>query len=153
MKPSNTLSTQNTMTPVPPLHKHSISIFAPRLHFINRERMKKLGANVVIRPFRAYPELLVRSLVATGTEEVLENLFIHEGDHMIRLNFFFNEKVWADIVCRFVTADAGIPMAYVNETSVHVNPPPNTTCSGTGIILLIKATQHVTVKDAEKCLL
>lgn len=119
---------------------------------INRKRMEKLGIDVVIRPVRAYPELLVRSMVATGTEKVLENLFIHEGDHMIRLDFFFKEKVWSDIVCRFVTADAGIPMAYVNETGVHVNPPPNTTCSGTGIILLIKATQHVTVKDAEKCL-
>ena len=29
-------------------------------------------------------------------------------------------------------------MAYINETGVHVNPPPNITCSGTGIILLIK---------------
>ena len=44
-------------------------------------------------------------------------------------------------------------MAYINETGVHVNPPPNITCSRTGIILLIKATQHVTVKDAENCLL
>ena len=52
--------------------------------------MEKIGADVVIRPVRAYQELLVRSLVANGTEKELENLSINEGDHMIRLNFFFN---------------------------------------------------------------
>lgn len=120
---------------------------------INRQRMKKLGAHVTIRPIRAYPELLVRSLVATGTEEVLENLFIHEGDHMIRLDFTFEEKIWSDIVCRFVTAGIGIPMAYINDSGVHVNPLPNTTCSGTCIISLIKSSQQVTTQDAKNCLL
>ncbi len=120
---------------------------------INRERMKKLGADVVIRPIRVYPELLVRSLVASGTEEVLENLFTHEGDHMIRLDFPFKDKIWSDIVCRFVTSGAGIPMAFINDSGVHVNPLSNTVCSGTGIISLTKSSQRVTVDDAKKCLL
>ncbi len=120
---------------------------------INRQRMKKLGANVIIRPIRAYPELLVRSLVAIGAEEVLENLFIHDGDHMVRLDFSFKEKVWSDIVCRFITAGIGIPMAYINDSGVQVNPLPDTSCSGTSIITLIKSSQSVTVQDAEKCLL
>jgi voltage-gated potassium channel len=119
---------------------------------INRQRMKKLDANVIIRPIRAYPELLVRSLVATGTEEVLENLFIHEGDHMVRLDFHFEKKIWSDIVCRFVTAGLGIPMAFINDDGVQVNPLPNAVCSGNSIISLIKSTQNVTVQDAQKCL-
>ncbi len=119
----------------------------------NRERMKNLGADVVIRPIRVYPELLVRSLVASGSEEVLENLFTHEGDHMIRLDFSFEEKIWSDIVSRFVTAGAGIPMAYINESGIQINPLPHIVCSGTGIISLIKTSQHVTVSDAKKCLL
>jgi len=114
--------------------------------------MKKLGADVVIRPIRVYPKLLVRSLVASGTEEVLENLFTHEGDHMIRLDFPFKDKIWSDIVSRFVTAGVGIPMAYINESGIQINPLPHTVCSGIGIISLIKSSQHVTVNDAKKCL-
>lgn len=119
----------------------------------NRLRMKKLGAEIVIRPIRAYPELLVRALEASGTEQVLEDLFIHDGDHMIRLDCAFSEKKWSDIVCRFVVAGAGIPMGYINESgSVQVNPLPDEICSGRSIISLIKTSQDVSIKDVEKCL-
>ncbi len=119
----------------------------------NRARMTKLGAEVVIRPIRAYPELLARALVATGTEQVLENLFIHDGDHMVRFDCAFRDKKWSDIVCRFVVGGAGIPMGYINETGVHVNPLPSETCSGSSIISLIKSSQNISIQDAKKCLL
>lgn len=119
----------------------------------NRERMKNLGVEIVIRPIRAYPELLVRALVATGTEQVLENLFIYDGDHMARFDCAFSDKKWSDIVCRFVVAGAGIPMGYINETGVHVNPLPSETCSGSSIISLIKSSQNISIQDAKKCLM
>lgn len=119
---------------------------------INRERMKKVGADVIIRPIRAYPELLVRSLVAPGTEQVLENLFTHDEDHMVRIDLSFKDKIWSDIVCRFVTGGAGVPMAYVSDKGVNVNPLPDEVCTGTGIISLINESQHVTIEQAEKCL-
>lgn len=119
----------------------------------NRERMKKLGADIVIRPIRAYPELLVRALVATGTEQVLENLFTHDGDHMVRFDCAFSQMKWSDIVCRSVTAGVGVPMGYIREGKVHVNPLPGETCSGSGIISLIKASQNVSIRDVENCLM
>ncbi len=119
---------------------------------INRERMKKAGADVIIRPVRAYPELLVRSLEAPGTEKVLENLFTHDEDHMIRFDLSFKDKIWSDIVCRFVTGGAGVPMAYVSDKGVNVNPLPDEVCTGTGIISLINESQRVTIEQAEKCL-
>lgn len=119
---------------------------------INRQRMKKAGADVIIRPIRAYPELLVRSMAAPGTEQVLENLFTHDEDHMVRLDLSFKDKIWSDIVCRFVTGGAGVPLAFVSDQGVNVNPLPDEVCTGTGIITLINESQHVTIEQAEKCL-
>jgi len=119
---------------------------------INRQRMRNAGADVIIRPIRAYPELIVRSIVAPGTEEVLENLFTHDEDHMIRFDLSFKDKIWSDIVCRFVTGGAGVPMAYVSDKGINVNPLPDEVCTGTGIISLINESQNVTIEQAEKCL-
>lgn len=119
---------------------------------VNRQRMKAFGADVVIRPVRAYPELLVRAIVAPGTEEVLENLFTHDEDHMTRFDLPFKDKTWSDIVCSFVKGGAGIPMAYVDDDGVHCNPLPDERCTGTGIISLVNANQDITPDQVAKCL-
>ncbi len=119
---------------------------------INRQRMTTSGADIVLRPVRAYPELLVRSIVAPGTEEVLENLFTHDEDHMVRVEISFKDKTWADIVCGFVRGDAGVPMAYINEQGVHCNPLPDDLCTGTGVISLVNDSQEVSPEKAAKCL-
>ncbi len=119
---------------------------------VNRQRMKTFGADVVIRPVRAYPELLVRAIVAPGTEEVLENLFTHDGDHMTRFDLPFQDKVWSDIVSSLVKAGAGIPMAYVDAEGVHCNPLPDARCTGSGIISLVNANQDISLEQVAKCL-
>ncbi|MCZ6804678.1 MAG: ion channel [Proteobacteria bacterium] len=119
---------------------------------INRQRMRNAGADVIIRPVRAYPELIVRSIVAPGTEEVLENMFTHKNDHMVRLNMEFSELIWSDVICRFVKAGIGIPMAFIGESGININPLPEAVCTGTGIITLINDTQKVTVAQAQHCL-
>ena len=119
---------------------------------VNRQRMVTVGADIVIRPVRAYPELLVRAIVAPGTEEVLENLFTHDEDHMVRFDLPFKDKPWADIVCGFVTGGAGVPMAYVNDSGVHCNPLPNERCTGSGIISLVNEDQNITPEQVIKCL-
>ncbi len=118
----------------------------------NRERIKKAGADVILRPIRAYPELLVRSLVAPGTEQVMENLFTHDSDHMVRIDLSFKNKIWSDIVCSFVTGDIGLPIAYVGDQGVNVNPLPGVACSGTAVIVLINECQQVSMEKAKKYL-
>ena len=118
----------------------------------NRERLKKAGATIVIRPIRAYPELLVRSLVAPGTEAVMENLFTHEESHMLRIDVSFSSLKWKDIVISFVNNDFGMPMAYVDETGVHSNPEPNKSFSGTGIISLVREEQEISIDQVTQCL-
>lgn len=120
---------------------------------INRERMKNAGADIMIRPVRAYPELIVRSLLAPGTEFVLENMFTHDDDRMVRLDVEFTDKSWADIVCRFVNAGMGIPMAIVNDNgTIDVNPLHDTRCTGKSIITLVNETQIVSNKRAQDCM-
>lgn len=118
----------------------------------NRQRLKKAGAAVVIRPIRAYPELLVRSLVAPGTEAVMENLFTHEESHMLRVDVAFADLKWKDIVFAFMNNDFGMPMAYIDDAGVHSNPAPGKSCSGTGIISLVREEQEISIDQVARCL-
>ena len=118
----------------------------------NRERLKKAGATIVIRPIRAYPELLVRSLVAPGTETVMENLFTHEESHMLRIDTSFSNLKWKEIVFSFINNDFGMPMAYIDDAGVHSNPAPDKSCSGIGIISLIREDQEISTDRVTQCL-
>ncbi len=109
----------------------------------NRSRLKKAGASILIRPIRAYPELLVRSISEPGTEAVMENLFTHDGDHMHRINFPFQQLKWRDIVLLCVGNDFGLPLAFINEQGVCSNPPPDQLCSGHAIISLVREDQDI----------
>lgn len=50
------------------------------------ERLKSVGASCVLRPMRAYPEMVVRALVAPGSEAILCNLFSSHGDECQRFD-------------------------------------------------------------------
>ena len=126
-------------------------ILAEATEDTNRKRLQRAGANIVIRPIRAYPEFLVRSLVAPGTEEVLEDFFTHDHAHMHRFNISFRNQRWQDLICRFVTSGAGIPMAYVVDGEVQCNPMPTTVCSGDAIITLVNDAQTVTEQQVRRC--
>ena len=118
----------------------------------NRQRILAVGATTTIRPIRAYPELVVRALAAPGVEQVLENLFTHESDHLARFNATFENLRWGDVVLRFVAGGAGIPMGYVDAASVYTNPHHDDICSGTGIVTLVDENLTVTPATVASCL-
>jgi voltage-gated potassium channel len=89
----------------------------------NRSRAENLGADTTIRPIRAYPEMLVRSLVARGSEKVLENLFTHHDDHPMRYAVNLENAVWADVACRLLAGGMGTLMAYVTGAEEVVCHP------------------------------
>jgi len=117
----------------------------------NRQRFTKSGADIVLRPIRAYPELLVRSLVAPGTEAVMENLFTHEESHMLRIEVSFSNISWKAIVAIFMDNDFGMPMAYIDSKGVHSNPNPKQNCSGIGIISLVREEQNISPEQINNC--
>jgi len=121
----------------------SATILAECIVDENRQRLKKAGAAVVIRPIRAYPELLVRALATPGTEVVLENLFTHDESNLQRVDLDFSKLLWKDIVAVFMDNDFGIPLAYIDAGGVHSNPPALHACSGSSIISMTSAGRNI----------
>ena len=109
----------------------------------NRDRFLHAGANSVIRPIRAYPELIVRAIVAPGCEIVLENLFTHGGNHTRRYDVSIRNIKWADVVCSLINNNLGTALAYLSEDGqIVTDPDPTNEISASGIILLIRE-QHI----------
>jgi len=110
----------------------------------NRQRLLDAGADIVLRPVRAYPEILVRSIAAPGTEAVLENFFTYDGDHIARHDISFQNKNWGEVICKFVNENSGIPLAYIDlDGQVVSNPLTTEIVSGLGIIILLKTEQRI----------
>lgn len=90
----------------------------------NRDRLKKAGANHVLRPIRAYPELLMRSILTPGSEQVIETLFDSYGDECIRYEAQV-DAIWMDIIQKMTSQDFGIPIAYETPDGQIVSNPPS----------------------------
>ena len=119
---------------------HDIDIIAESVDDENRERFTHAGATAVIRPVRAYPEILVRALVAPGSEIILENLFQHEGDHTRRYDIDINDTVWEKVVSSLISKGYGTPIAYVDQDRQLIcNPAPGKPITLSSIIILVRA--------------
>lgn len=80
----------------------------------NKDRLFQAGADHVIRPIRSYPELLIRTILAPGAEDIFADLFDTEGEEIVRYNIPVKGE-WGDIQCAAIRNDIGTPLAYVNE--------------------------------------
>ncbi len=100
-------------------------ILAECVEDTNRKRLEDAGANIVIRPIRAYPEMIVRAFDAPGSERIIENMFNSEDDEYRRYDVEISDMAWCDVVTRLITHDVGIAVAYIdrhNDKMVY-NPP------------------------------
>jgi voltage-gated potassium channel len=87
-----------------------------------RERMRRAGASSVLRPIRAYPEMLTRAILAPGSEQVIETLFDSHGEECIRYDVH-HQCTWLELINRLVQADIGLPIAYEDmHGMIHKNP-------------------------------
>jgi len=102
----------------------------------NRNRLKKVGADNVLRPIRAYPELLMRSIIAPGSEQVIETLFDSFGEECIRYEVSVKSS-WLEIIQKITTSDLGIPIAYENTDGKIINNPSVKSQVDTRAIFLI----------------
>lgn len=127
----------DTLHRIKALHSPAF-ILAEAVNDSNRIRFKEAGANAVIRPVRAYPEMLVRSLIAPGTEQVLENLFRYEGDHTIRVDILLEGHTWADIVTTLIQNNVGTALGFENGNGdIITHPATNEKISARSLILLV----------------
>lgn len=133
------------------LNSHAF-IMTEAINDSNRPRFKRAGAHSVIRPIRAYPEMLVRSLMAPGTEQVLEDLFHHQGDHTIRLNVQLSNVTWATVVTTLIQKDIGTALGYVQKNGeIVTHPQASSMIEAEGLIVLINDDQVIpSLNDIEK---
>lgn len=119
----------------------------------NNARAKRLGAHATIRPVRAYPEILVRALVAPGSEAVLENLFTHADDHARRYEVSVRGVVWADAVCALMQAGLGTLISYVTPDGyVETHPAHDHRFDASAVIVLVRAEAVPTSTQIDSCL-
>lgn len=104
------------------------SILAECVEDSNRQRLEAAGANIVIRPIRAYPAMIVRAFDAPGSERIIENMFNSEDDEYRRYDVEINNMAWCDVVTRLITHNVGIAVAYIDRDSNEMvyNPPAKT---------------------------
>ncbi|MDV2079608.1 potassium channel family protein [Marinobacter xestospongiae] len=119
----------------------------------NRRRAEAAGANTTLRPVRAYPEILVRALVAPGAEKILENLFTHHDDHTMRYPVTLDQVQWSDVACQLLTAGMGTLMAYVTDTGhVECHPAPDHRFSASALILMVREEAIPTAHQVREAL-
>ena len=120
----------------------------------NRDRLYKLGALVVLRPIRSYPEIVVRAMVAPGSEAIIEDIFTHAGDHPQRYQVQLRNVFWYQVVSALIEADFGVAMGYVDPGHGHVvpNPPAQTRVTTDALILLVRESAEPAPEQVTACL-
>ena len=120
----------------------------------NRLRFTRAGANIIIRPIRAYPEMLIRALVAPGAEQIIENLFSSQGDLYIRYQVNINNVAWKDIVCQLIQHDFGTAVAYIHPDTEHciTNPHAHTKITTAHLFVMTNGDKPVTSQDIQQAL-
>ncbi len=109
----------------------------------NRERMRNLNIRSILRPIRSYPELMVRSMTAPGSEVVIEDMFTHANDHTVRYPVWLEGERWADVVNSVVQANVGTPLAYITRDGEVVAHPDGDHHVHAQSLLILVHTEHV----------
>ena len=118
----------------------------------NRDRLRAHGADAVLRPVRAYPELMVRAMAAPGTETILEDLFKHEGVHPRRYELQIEAQTWGKLAARIVLRGLGTPLGYVDQSNrIITNPKSDTVVTGRAIFLMVNHDSIPEGKIVQHC--
>ena len=115
----------------------------------NRNRLQNAGAERVIRPMRAYPEMIVRAFVTPGSELIIENMFNSDNDEYRRYDVIINHLVWSEVVTRLITHNMGIAVAYIDIKTQQLvyNPPADTMPNIQALITISKDNNQYSNDD------
>lgn len=105
----------------------------------NRPRIKELGVKSVLRPIRSYPEIVVRSMDAPGSEVIIEDMFTRANDHPHRYPVWLEGEPWADVVNALIQANLGTALGYVTKDGdVIAHPKGDEHVHAQSLIVLVK---------------
>ncbi len=104
----------------------------------NRERIEKLGANVILRPNRSMPEMLITCTIAPGASRMIEEIVSRGGDSIERFSVSCHRFLWGDLLYHLNMEDIGTATALIYEDeSVDANPPGKTEVIDAKAILVL----------------
>lgn len=109
----------------------------------NRQRFIDVGAKAVLRPIRAYPEMIARALSHPGTERVLEEFFNAHGDSIHRVPCKFEQVTWGEIVTKCIEYRVGTPLAYFSRNDLFSQPAFDQKCTGDALAVLVNEDSSV----------
>lgn len=118
----------------------------------NRDRFIEAGAQAVLRPVRAYPGMVVRSLCHPGTERVLENFFQAHGDSLQNFKCKLDGISWEDVVMTCIKNKFGTPVAYFNGRELSTQPDFDTLCVGDSLAILVREDSTLTDEQVSAAL-
>lgn len=115
----------------------------------NRARLQNAGANILIRPMRAYPEMIVRAFVTPGSEKIIENMFSCDNDEYRWFDVQIDHLKWSDVVTRLIKRNMGIAVAYIDRNSQQLvyNPAADTVPDLQALITISKEDSPHTHQD------
>lgn len=115
----------------------------------NRKRFRDAGADIVIRPVRAYPEMLVRGLVAPGSEQIIENMFNSDSDEYVRYDVSVQDRPWHEVVCALMKADLGTAVGYIEYASGQLETNPRAHKKVTASALFVMVNEGVDASEQQ----
>lgn len=129
-------------------------IVAECVHHKNRERLRRAGAEIVIRPIRFYPEIVVRAIESPGSEVILENLFTTAGDECLGFEVAIRGVPWQRVVLHLMRRKLGTAIAYRHRITgeVRMNPEPDEEVDGIVIYMIAKTRRHIEARDVQEAL-
>ncbi len=109
--------------------KYDKGVTAELVNDSNRERIATLGANVILRPNRSMPEMLITCTIAPGSAQMLEEISSRGGDSIERFELLPKEFTWGDLLYELSMQDIGTATAVIYAKadapySEHVDPNP-----------------------------
>lgn len=132
-------------------------IIAECVRRANRVRLRNAGADCVMRPVRFYPEIVVRAIDSPGTEQILESLFMSEGDECRAFDVAVDGVAWSTLASTLMSKRLGTAVAYRDqktdsEQRVRFNPDPDEIVQTDQLYMIVKQERGVTAADVRKVL-
>ncbi len=117
----------------------SAAVLAECVDDRNRGRLVAAGANVVLRPIRAYPEMTITALMHPGSSDVLENLISAGGENIVLVRGAVRGR-WKTLVQDSLERGDGLPLAVrLKDGSILTAPTAERELEGEGLYILKSA--------------
>jgi voltage-gated potassium channel len=118
----------------------------------NSARIREAGATAVLRPMRSYPEMMVRAVIAPGSEQLLVDMFTSGGDECVRYDVAIAGVTWGVLAAALIGDGVGTPIAYADAATgaIESNPLAAHAVDARAIYLLVKQGQGTSIDDVRR---